>query len=162
MKAVQILVSRTRARLGAAAEQARAGGHAGALAEAEAGLALWPGGPTGADAGTVVGVEARAEARPHVGAASLGDPVAALRCERARSHRALEEVRALGLARTGRHEEAVARLGTPARELPRDEELLLELVRCEAATTGTAAALTTYDRYRRRLRDEHRRARGRW
>ncbi|WP_406063577.1 AfsR/SARP family transcriptional regulator [Streptomyces sp. NBC_01077] len=166
VKAVQILVSRTRAKLGAdvlvstpagyrlalsedkvdcaalllhvsdAADKARAGDHAGALAEAEAGLELW-GGPGAADAGAV-----------------LGDPVAALRSERAGAHRALERVRALELARTGRREEAAARLGELVRELPRDEELLLELVRCEAATSGTAAALTTYDRYRRRLRDE--------
>lgn len=119
-----------------AADKARAGDHAGALAEAEAGLELW-GGPGAADAGAV-----------------LGDPVAALRSERAGAHRALERVRALELARTGRREEAAARLGELVRELPRDEELLLELVRCEAATSGTAAALTTYDRYRRRLRDE--------
>ncbi|MFD3998578.1 ATP-binding protein [Streptomyces sp. NPDC058583] len=171
VKAVQILASRIRAGLGAevlvstpvgyrlalsedkvdcaalllhvadATDKARAGDHAGALAEAEAGLALWPGGPGVAAAAAEAG-------------AVLGDPVTALRFERARSHRVLERTRALGLARTGRHEEAAAPLAELVRELPRDEELLLELVRCEAATTGTAAALTTYDRYRRRLRDE--------
>ncbi|WP_328941888.1 AfsR/SARP family transcriptional regulator [Streptomyces sp. NBC_00250] len=167
VKAVQVLASRTRAKLGsellvstpvgyrlalsedevdcaalllhvsAAAEKARNGDHAGALAEAEAGLELWDGpGAQGA------------------GAAMLGDPVAALRDERAAAHRALERARALGLARTGRREEAAPRLGELVREQPRDEELLLELVRCEAATTCTATALTTYDRYRRGLRDE--------
>ncbi|EFL24884.1 winged helix family transcriptional regulator [Streptomyces himastatinicus ATCC 53653] len=168
VKAVQILVSRLRSRLGAevvvstpsgyrlglgeervdasavllhaaaCAEKARAGDHAGALAEAEEGLALWDGaGDGGGDADAV-----------------LGDPVAALRAERAAAHRALLRGRALGLARTGGREAAAGPLAELVREFPRDEELWLELVRCEAATAGTAAALATYERYRRRLRDE--------
>ncbi|RNG33557.1 ATP-binding protein [Streptomyces botrytidirepellens] len=168
VKAVQILVSRLRSRLGAevvvstpsgyrlglgeervdasavllhaaaCAEKARAGDHAGALAEAEEGLALWDGGGDGGrDADAV-----------------LGDPVAALRAERAAAHRALVRGRALGLARTGDREAAAGPLAELVREFPRDEELWLELVRCEAATAGTAAALATYERYRRRLRDE--------
>ncbi|WP_327430259.1 ATP-binding protein [Streptomyces sp. NBC_01236] len=165
-KAAQVLVSRLRARIGAdlvvstptgyrlaldeaqvdssalllheaaSAERARAGDHAGALAQAEAGLALWDGG-TGAGAGE-----------------DLHDPVVALRADRGRTHRALVRFRALALARTGRREEAAAPLAGLARELPRDEEVLAELLRCEAATAGRAAALTRYDAYRRRLRDE--------
>ncbi|MEU1800305.1 BTAD domain-containing putative transcriptional regulator [Streptomyces sp. NPDC019937] len=164
VKAVQILVSRLRSLLGAdvvvstprgyrlglgeervdasavllhaaaCAEKARAGDHAGSLAEAEDGLALWDG---GGDAEAV-----------------LGDPVAALRAERAATHRALVRGRALGLARTGARDAAAGPLAELVREFPRDEELWLELVRCEAATAGTAAALATYERYRRRLRDE--------
>ncbi|MFI2202892.1 ATP-binding protein [Streptomyces sp. NPDC020192] len=164
-KAVQILVSRLRAQVGAevvvstptgyrlaleetrvdssalllheaaSAERARAGDHAGALARAEAGLALWDGG---------VGAGA---------ADDLHDPVAALRAARVRAHRALVRSRALALARLGRREEAAAPLAELARELPRDEELLAELLRCEAATAGRAAALTRYDAYRRGLRD---------
>ncbi|QLH22748.1 BTAD domain-containing putative transcriptional regulator [Streptomyces sp. Rer75] len=168
VKAVQILVSRLRSRLGAdvvvstpsgyrlglgeervdasavllhaaaCAERARAGDHAGALAEAEEGLALWDGaGDGGGDADAV-----------------LGDPVAALRAERAAAYRALIRGRALGLARTGGREAAAGPLAELVREFPRDEELWLELVRCEAATAGTAAALATYERYRRQLRDE--------
>ena len=168
VKAVQILVSRLRSRLGAevvvstpsgyrlglgeervdasavllhaaaCAEKARAGDHAGALAEAEEGLALWDGaGDGGGDADAV-----------------LGDPVAALRAERAAAYWALIRGRALGLARTGGREAAAGPLAELVREFPRDEELWLELVRCEAATAGTAAALATYERYRRRLRDE--------
>ncbi|MGR3936487.1 ATP-binding protein [Streptomyces sp. BRA346] len=170
VKAVQILVSRLRSRLGAevvvstpsgyrlglaeervdasavllhaaaCAEKARAGDHAGALAEAEEGLALWDGGG-GGDGGRDAD-------------AVLGDPVAALRAERAAAHRALRRGRALGLARTGGREAAAGPLAELVREFPRDEELWLELVRCEAATAGTAAALATYERYRRRLRDE--------
>ncbi|MER5435141.1 BTAD domain-containing putative transcriptional regulator [Streptomyces sp. NPDC002588] len=165
-KAVQVLVSRLRAQLGAelivstptgyrlaldegqvdssalllyeaaSAERARAGDHAGALAQAEAGLALWDGG-VGAGAGE-----------------DLHDPVVALRVDRGRAHRALVRFRALALARVGRREEAAAPLAGLARELPRDEEVLAELLRCEAVTAGRAAALTRYDAYRRRLRDE--------
>jgi len=165
-KAAQVLVSRLRAQIGAdlvvstptgyrlaldeaqvdssalllheaaSAERARAGDHAGALAQAEAGLALWDG-STGAGAGE-----------------DLHDPVMALRADRGRTHRALVRFRALALARTGRREEAAAPLAGLARELPRDEEVLAELLRCEAATAGRAAALTRYEAYRRGLRDE--------
>ncbi|MET7847180.1 BTAD domain-containing putative transcriptional regulator [Streptomyces avermitilis] len=165
-KAVQVLVSRLRAQLGAelivstptgyrlaldeaqvdssalllyeaaSAERARAGDHEGVLAQAEAGLALWDA-SVGAGAGE-----------------DLHDPVVALRADRVRAHRALVRFRALALARVGRREEAAAPLAGLARELPRDEELLAELLRCEAATAGRAAALTRYDAYRRRLRDE--------
>ncbi|MGW1559779.1 ATP-binding protein [Streptomyces sp. NPDC002144] len=164
-KALQILVSRARRQLGAdviastptgyrlalredqvdtaavrlfaaaAAEKSRAGDHAGALAEAEEGLALWDGAPA---------VE---EPAP-------GDPVAELRAERVGTHRALARCRALALARTGRRGEAVGPLTDLAAARPHDEELLLELMRCRTATAGPAAALATYDTHRRRLRDE--------
>ncbi|MFJ9902321.1 ATP-binding protein [Streptomyces sp. NPDC101152] len=164
-KALQVLVSRARRQLGAeviastptgyrlalradqvdasavllfaaaAAEKARAGDHAGSLAEAEEGLALWDAVPAGE-------------------APALGDPVADLRAERAGTHHALTRSRALALARTGRRAEAVAPLADLAAAGPHDEELLLELMRCLSATSGPPAALTTYDTHRRRLRDE--------
>ncbi|MFI9150987.1 ATP-binding protein [Streptomyces sp. NPDC053367] len=165
-KAVQVLVSRLRGQLGAevvlstptgyrlgldetqvdssalllceaaCGERARAGDHAGALAQAEAGLALWDG-SVGAGSGE-----------------ELYDPVVALRAARAGAYRALLRGRALALARLGRRAEAVQPLAALARELPRDEEVLAELLRCEAATAGRAAALTRYDAYRRGLREE--------
>ncbi|MQS36160.1 ATP-binding protein [Streptomyces katsurahamanus] len=165
-KALQILISRARALLGpeviastptgyrltlgeervdasavllhtaASAEKARAGDHAGSLAEAEAGLALW-------------GADGPGQQEP-----LAGDPVSALRAERAAAYRALVRDRALGLARSGDRAGALPPLTGLARERPRDEEVLLELVRCEAAGTGAAAALATYDRYRRALREE--------
>ncbi|MEU5532079.1 BTAD domain-containing putative transcriptional regulator [Streptomyces sp. NPDC020362] len=165
-KAVQVLVSRLRTQLGAdlivstptgyrlaldetqvdssalllreaeAAERARAGDHAGALAGAEAGLALWDG-STGAGPGE-----------------DLHDPVAALRAGRGRTLRSLVRLRALALARLERRQEAAAPLAELALELPRDEEVLAELLRCEATTAGRAAALTRYDVYRRGLREE--------
>ncbi|GAB2626634.1 hypothetical protein GCM10027168_68010 [Streptomyces capparidis] len=162
-KAVQVLVSRARARLGAdviastptgyrltlaeeqvdasalllraaaGADRARAGDHAGSLVAAEAGLALWEGTPDGSGGG--------------------GDPVAALRAELAPVRGALVRARGLALARLGRHAEAAGPLARAAARHPRDEEVLAELLRVEAATTGPSAALTRYEAYRRELRD---------
>ncbi|MEU4746837.1 BTAD domain-containing putative transcriptional regulator, partial [Actinosynnema sp. NPDC023658] len=142
-KAVQILVSRARSRLGAeviartptgyrlalgedqvdssavlvraaaAARCAGAGDHAAALSHADEGLALWDG--TGADP------------------ADAADPVTALRAERRAAHRALVRARALALSRLDRPAEAVDLLAGVAAERPRDEEVLVELLRCEAA-----------------------------
>ena len=163
-KALQILVSRARAQLGsdvivrtatgyrlsvredqvdtsavllsesASAQHARAGDHAAALAHAEAGLELWDAG-SGGDTG-------------------LDDPLSVLRAERASTYRSLVRGRALALSRLGRHAEAVEALTEVARERPRDEEVLLELLRGEAATVGPSAALARYEAYRRTLRDE--------
>ncbi|MDQ0711331.1 putative ATPase [Streptomyces luteogriseus] len=163
-KAVQVLVSRARALLGAdvvtstptgyrlalaedqvdssalllhaaaSADRARAGDHAGSLAAAEAGLALWDGIPDG----------------PH----DTDDAVAALRGARSPVRSALVRAQALALARLGRHAEAAGALAVAASEHPRDEEVLAELLRGEAATAGPSAALTRYEAYRRELRDE--------
>lgn len=163
-KALQVLVSRARSLLGsdvivttqtgyrlslseeqvdssaivlsasASARLSRAGDHVAALAHAEAGLALWDG---------TVG-----------GDAVLDDPVAALRNERASTYRSLVRARALALSRLGRRAEALEPLTALVRERPRDEELLLELLQCEAATAGPSAALARYEAYRSSLRDE--------
>jgi predicted ATPase/DNA-binding SARP family transcriptional activator len=164
-KALQILVSRARAQLGAdlivrtptgyrlslrddqvdtsavllsasaSAQRAAAGDHAASLAQAEAGLALWEGTAGGGDQVS-------------------DDPVSALRGERASTYRSLARARALALSRLGRHAEAAQALDELAAEHPRDEEVLLELLRGEAATAGPSAALERYERYRRSLRDE--------
>ncbi|WP_328472005.1 AfsR/SARP family transcriptional regulator [Actinoplanes sp. NBC_00393] len=163
-KALQILVSRARSQLGAdviartpggyrltlaedqvdcaavlvraaaAARWSRAGDHAAALAHAEAGLARWDAAPPASE--------------------PAGDPVAALRAERRTAYQALARARALALARLDRPAEAVGLLAELAADRPRDEEILVELLRCEAATAGPAAALARYDDYRRGLRDE--------
>ncbi|WP_393061800.1 ATP-binding protein [Streptomyces sp. LN549] len=163
-KAVQVLVSRARSLLGAdvitstptgyrlalaedqvdasalllhaaaSADRARAGDHAGSLAAAEAGLALWAGTPDGAG--------------------PTDDPVAALRAERAPVRGTLVRAQALALARLGRHAEAAGPLAAASAEHPRDEEVLAELLRGEAATAGPSAALTRYEAYRGELRDE--------
>ncbi|MDG9717354.1 BTAD domain-containing putative transcriptional regulator [Streptomyces sp. DH24] len=161
-RAVQVLVSRARAQLGAeviastatgyrlalaetqvdssalllhaaaSADRARAGDHAGSLAEAEAGLALWEGDGTDGQ---------------------LADPVSDLRALRLPARESLARARALALARLGRHAEAVEPLTEAARAHRRDEEVLAELLRCEAAVLGPSAALARYEAYRRELRD---------
>lgn len=161
-KAVQVLVSRARAQLGAeviantatgyrltlaeeqvdssavllaAAASSRAvrdGDHTAALAHAEKGLALWDGSADDL----------------------ASDPVSALRTARVPAYTTLVRARALALARLGRPAEAAEPLTVLVREHPRDEEVLAELLRCEAATLGPAAALARYDTYRRTLRDE--------
>ncbi|MGC5565531.1 ATP-binding protein [Streptomyces sp. FR-108] len=163
-KALQVLVSRARSQLGAdlvvstptgyrlgltedqvdssalllhaaaSADRARAGDHTASLAAAEAGLALWPGTPD-------------RDGDPD-------DPVAALRAERAPVHGTLVRARALALARLGRHTEAAGPLAVAAAEHPRDEEVLAELLRGEAATTGPSGALARYEAYRRHLREQ--------
>ncbi|TDT98415.1 putative ATPase [Streptomyces sp. 846.5] len=163
-KALQVLVSRARTQLGAdvidstptgyrltlaedqvdssalllhaaaSADRARAGDHAGSLAAAVAGLALWQGTPDGAG--------------------DTDDPVAALRAERAPVRDTLIRAQALALARLGRHAEAAGPLAAAAAGHPRDEELLAELLRGEAATSGPSTALMRYEAYRRELRDE--------
>ena len=164
VKALQILVSRARARLGpgvivstpngyrlslrddqidacaillSAAEserQSRAGDHLAALGHAEAGLALCDG-AEGWDSGN-------------------GDPLSALRAARVPAYRSLVRARALALSRLWRRAEAAAPLAELIRRGPRDEEVLAELLRCEAATAGPAAALARYADYQKRLRDE--------
>jgi predicted ATPase/DNA-binding SARP family transcriptional activator len=161
-KALQVLVSRARAQLGhdvieatpsgyrltlaenqvdagalvlsatACARLSREGDHEAALAHAEAGLALWT---VHDDPGTA-------------------DPLSALRTARASTSRWLFRARALSRSRLGRAAEAVDELTELAAERPRDEELLLDLLRSEAATVGPAAALARYEDYRRKMRDE--------
>ncbi|MFJ6671270.1 ATP-binding protein [Actinosynnema sp. NPDC091369] len=162
-KAVQVLVSRVRAQLGAdvvartptgyrltltedqvdssavllraaaASRCAQAGDHAAALSHADAGLALWDG----------VDPDATEDG-----------PVAALRAERRTTQRVLVRTRALALARLDRPAEAVEHLVDLSAERPLDDEVMAELLRCEAATVGPAAALARYEAHRRALRDE--------
>ncbi|HEY4022086.1 MAG TPA: BTAD domain-containing putative transcriptional regulator, partial [Pseudonocardiaceae bacterium] len=164
-KALQVLVSRARARLGAdaiastptgyrlalpddqvdatvvlrnaaASEQhARDGAHAEALAAAEAGLELCGGAETW-------------------GSGAEDDPLDQLRAARLSTYRSLSRSRALALSRLGRRAEALGPLGELVERQPRDEEILTELLRCEAAIQGPATALARYDAYRQALRDD--------
>ena len=164
-KAVQILVSRARARLGPGVilstpsgyrlalredqidasavllsasmsdKRSRAGEHLAALSQAEAGLALCEG-AEGWDGGRDDG------------------PLSALRAARLPVYQSLLRARALALSRLGRRAEAAALLTQLILRRPMDEEVLAELLRSEAATAGPAAALARYADYRQRLRDE--------
>jgi len=163
-KALQVLVSRARARLGPevivstpagyrlalredqidasavllsvseSEKRCRAADHRAALDHAEAGLSLCEG-AEGWDSGG-------------------SDPLSALRAARVRAYRSLLRARALALSRLGRRAEAAGQLAELVQRSPRDEEVLAELLRCEAATAGPAAALARYADYQQRLRDE--------
>jgi predicted ATPase/DNA-binding SARP family transcriptional activator len=163
-KALQVVVSRARARLGPdvivstpagyrlslrdgqidasavllqvaeSEKSSRAGDYLAALEHAEAGLALCDG-AAGWDAGGY-------------------DPLSALRAARVPAYRSLLRARALALSRLGRRAEAAGPLGELIQRSPRDEEVLAELLRCEAAAIGPAAALARYAEYQQRLRDE--------
>ncbi|MFC8825673.1 ATP-binding protein [Streptomyces sp. NPDC057137] len=181
-KALQVLVSRTRAQLGPglvvstttgyrlaldehqvdasavllsaaeSARHARAGDHISALHHAEAGLAQWEG--RRQDAGAVTDPHGPLEDETDADADGAEDPLTELRRRRASTHRSLLRARALALSRLGRRTDATDPLTAVLRARPRDEEVLLELLRCEAATAGPAQALATYDTYRRALRAE--------
>lgn len=168
-KALQVLVSRVRSQLGPglvvstptgyrlaldehqvdtsavllsaaeSAQHARAGDHTAALKHAEDGLAHW---------------EQNGDGPPEDAADETADPLTELRRRRAATHRSLVRARALAQSRLGRRTDAVAPLTAALRDRPRDEEVLLELLRCEASTSGPAQALATYDTYRRALREE--------
>ena len=200
-------------RAAAGARCAQDGDHAGALAQAEAGLALWevtPGGggggiggsdgmgrPDGVGASGAMGGSGTSgwpsvsgvsgvsggpstsgglgtsgmSGGPGVsggrggpgGSSGLGgpggfdegadDPLAELRAARAATYRGLVRGRALALSRLERRSEAVEVLSGLIREQPQDEEVLAQLLLCEAETLGPSAALMRYDAYRRGLRE---------
>jgi len=178
-KALQVLVSRARARLGPGVivstpggyrlslsadqidasavllsvaeseKRSRAGDHLSALAHAEAGLALCAGAE-----GWGTGTGDRLSGNPPAAHPHEAHPLAALRAARVPVCRSLQRARALALSRLGRRAEAAAPLGELNQRYPRDEEVLAELLRCEAATAGPAAALARYAGYRQRLRDD--------
>ncbi|GAA4692040.1 hypothetical protein GCM10023215_31340 [Pseudonocardia yuanmonensis] len=157
-KALQVVVSRVRARIGPEliattptgyrlaldaadvdaaallryAAAARATDAAAVLAAADAGLALWSGAGDPAERG----------------------PLGALRAARRGTVAELRRRRALALSRLGRATEALGPLEEQAAAAPRDEELLLELLRSEAAVRGPAVALSRYEDHRRALAEE--------
>ncbi|GAA1881713.1 ATP-binding protein [Asanoa iriomotensis] len=163
-KALQLLVSRLRARLGPDVILSSPTGYRLALAEdqidASAVLLAAAASERSAAAGDQVASLSHAEAGLALcdGAsgwgAGFGDPLAALRAARVPAFRSLARARALALGRLGRSAEALEPLRDAALQAPRDEEVLVELLRCEAAALGPATALARYDAYRRGLREE--------
>ncbi|CAM5300232.1 hypothetical protein SPURM210S_04156 [Streptomyces purpurascens] len=164
-KAVQVLVSRARAQLGAdviastptgyrltlaedqvdssallrhaaaGADRARAGDHAGSLAAAEAGLALWEGTPVEADdADDPFWPRCAPSAPPSTARSSARGPS-----------------RSPASDGTRRRPDRWPR---PPRSIRATRKCSPELLRGEAATAGPSAALTRYEAYRRELRDE--------
>jgi predicted ATPase/DNA-binding SARP family transcriptional activator len=158
-KALQVLVSRTRSatlaraidrldggyRLGLGDEEVDARAQAASLAAARAALA-------GGDAAEAFRL-ASAAAAVTVDATAGSEPVGALRRAAAARRTAAREVAALAAARLGRHTEAREELLAAHRRRPDDTDVLVALLRAEAATAGPAVALTRYEAHRADLAD---------
>ncbi len=88
--------------------------------------------------------------------AANGDPgpLAAVRRAAAVDAGTARVVRARSASRMGAHGDALPALEAMSAQQPRDESLLADLLRSEAAVRGPAAALERFERYRRELRDQ--------
>ena len=152
-KALQVVVSRLRAvdralvvrhdggyRLGLGADEVDAWVLHGQVITAQGLLRA------GDAAGAVEAARGATESR--VGDPASGGPLGDLRDRSAADRRAADRVLALGLARCGAEQEALARLVALHEQAPDDTEVLASLLRAERATAGVAAALSRYAAYR--------------
>jgi predicted ATPase len=160
-KALQVLVSRTRAacgadslaregdgyRLGIGAEEVDALVVRAEAAAARAALMLDPVGAA---------EHARAALALGAGLAAPGDdpgPLAEVRRHAAGDLRAARVVLARAASRSGSHDEALAQLEAAVTDRPDDEALLADLLHSLAAVRGPAAALDRFETHRAGLRD---------
>jgi predicted ATPase/DNA-binding SARP family transcriptional activator len=90
---------------------------------------------------------------PGVGNGDAG-PLAEVRRTAVEEASSARLILARASSRMGAHADALPVLEAAQAELPRDEPLLADLLRSEAAVRGPAAALERFERYRRELRDE--------
>ena len=162
LKGLQVLVSRVRSacgadvivrdgigyRLGAAPAEVDCVRLSSLVREATAALEV--------DAARAAGLAAEALALAgglaRVTAAEAG-PLAEIRRAAAAGAAAARVILARAASRTGAHAGAVAELELAHGAAPRDEGLLADLLRSEAAVRGPAVALERFERYRRDLRD---------
>jgi predicted ATPase/DNA-binding SARP family transcriptional activator len=161
LKSLQVLVSRTRSacgadvirrdgagyRLGAAPDEIDSVRLAGLVRDAEAAL--------DADAATAAQLAREALALSDGLAATNGSdgPLAVVRRAAATDVGAARVILARAASRMGAHGEALSALEAAAAGRPRDESLLADLLRTEAAVRSPAAALERFERYRRDLRE---------
>jgi predicted ATPase/DNA-binding SARP family transcriptional activator len=96
---------------------------------------------------------ALADGMPALGAGDDG-PLSEIRRSAAGQSHVAEIIRARAWSRSGTHGPALGRLEAAFAAQPRDESLLWDLLRSEAAVRGPAAALERFENYRRQLRDE--------
>jgi len=162
MKSLQVLVARARNacgadaivrdgagyRLGARPEEVDSVRLAGLVHDAAATLDQDP----AAAAALAREALALAAGLPPAGDGDAG-PLAELRRAAAGDAAAARVILARASSRTGAHADALAPLEAAHAERPRDEPLLADLLRSEAAVRGPAAALERFERYRRELRE---------
>ncbi|KQV70022.1 hypothetical protein ASC64_09600 [Nocardioides sp. Root122] len=158
-KALQVLVSRTRAATLARAIDRVEGGYRLGLTDEEVDVRAQAAALAGARTALVAGDAteafrlASAAAEVAVDPAAGAEPVAALRRGAVARRTTAQEVAALAAARLGRHAEARDGL-LAAHERRRDDTDVLDaLLRAEAATAGPATALARYESYRADLAD---------
>jgi predicted ATPase/DNA-binding SARP family transcriptional activator len=82
-----------------------------------------------------------------------GGPLAGLRWAAAADMAAAETILGQAASRIGAHADALPALELAHAQRPRDEALLADLLRSEAAVRGPAAALERFERYRADLRE---------
>ncbi|RJL32506.1 BTAD domain-containing putative transcriptional regulator [Bailinhaonella thermotolerans] len=164
-KALQVVVSRTRAATGADAVVRTARGYRLGLAEDQ--VDLWLLGALVRQARDALGegdsglARRRAEEALRLVPAGAEDaPEApdgphAVAAEHAAGHAAAaRRVLGLALGSEGEHEAALPLLEEAVAARPRDEETVVRLLRSEAAVRGAAAALERYERYRAGLAED--------
>jgi len=160
VKALQVLVSRTRAVVGARVLATEGGGYrldvpperidADRLHElAGRARALLGADPAAAAAAAQEALALGAGALPPEG----DGPLAEVRRRAAEDLAAARVVLARARSRSGDHGAALAGLEEAVRAHPEDEGLLADLLRSEAAVRGAGAALKRFERFRADLRD---------
>ncbi|MEW9533364.1 BTAD domain-containing putative transcriptional regulator [Microbispora sp. NPDC049125] len=154
-KALQVVVSRTRAATGADVVVRTPRGYRLGLPAAQVDALLL--GTLVEQARAALGEDdmalARRRAEEAMGLVAGGvdgatGPLAELRGVAAGWVAEARRVAAIALGRSGAHEDALPLLEEAAADRPHDEELLACLLRSEAAVRGGAAALERYERYR--------------
>jgi len=165
-KALQVLVSRTRAACGPDAVVHTDGGYRLGLPTSGVDVGELRAQVAGAQAAlrtdpTAAAARARAalalvdgSGQDLDGLAAAGDgPLADVRRAAARDLRIARRVLAQASSRSGAHQEALAALEDAAVEQPDDESLLADLLRSLATVRGPAAALERFEAHRVDLRD---------
>ena len=162
MKSLQVLVSRVRTacgagaiftdgtgyRLGAKADEVDSARLAARVRDATAAIDRDPA------AAAALAAEALALTAGLPGAAGEDvGPLAEVRRAAAADNAAAQAILGQAASRTGAHTEALPALERAHAERPRDEALLADLLRSEAAVRGPAAALERFERYRADLRE---------
>ncbi|GIH71818.1 hypothetical protein Mth01_40710 [Sphaerimonospora thailandensis] len=155
MKALQVVVSRTRAVTSADAVVRTARGYRLGLPDEQVDALLLGVLVEQARAALVRGEAALARGRAEAAMSLVADgmeaaagPLGELREIAAGRLAEAHRVSAVARARGGDHEGALPLLEQAAADRPHDEELLACLLRSEAAVRGAAAALERYERYR--------------
>ncbi|OFB40200.1 transcriptional regulator [Frankia sp. CcI156] len=161
-KGLQVVVSRTRAACGAGAVVRDGDGYRLGLLPTQVDSCLL--GRLVAEAAELVAVDPRAAVERARAALDLGaalppvpvngsGPLAGVRRAAGRDLAAARLLLARATSRTGEHAKALGLLEAAHAQQPDDEDLLVDLLRSEAAVRGPAAALGRFERYRRDLRE---------